>query len=527
MERYILTLILLLAGIESVRAQYQPWAVQWLQHASNPLTGRQYLGVTNLWPGANITFSPVGNGDFYINSSGGGGGGNLQLFGDVTSALTALPNVTTTLKNTGTAGTYVKTTFDAQGRETSGLTQINLATDVSGLLPNANLQNSSVTYNGETASLGGSATLTLASSDFANQGSVHTLLHGNASGNPSWSAVNLATDVTGTLPGSSVSGVWLTAGNALSGGTGILGTTDASPWQFYLNNVVYGQMEPTHDSIQLGPGNTTTGTGSIAIGTNNSITSIYAISIGNGYNNGAGSWISGNQISGLSSISIGSANIVSANDAVSIGIGQNLSGDFSTAIGFAASTSGSNSFACGLSAGANGAYSVAVGKNATANNMASMVFRDAIPVSVSFPNSSDTASNQFIVNMRGGMTLYSGRNGLTISEKNGIPAATVMSLTNGVIYAERGFASHSRNLLAPQTISVGASPFNWTNEVATAGTNVFVFIDGSGVTGSVALNGTTIFSALAGADATVPLQPGEYVTVTYTIGTPTMTWKPW
>ena len=28
------------------------------------------------------------------------------------------------------------------------------------------------------------------------------------------------------------------------------------------------------------------------------------------------------------------------------------------------------------------------------------------------------------------------------------------------------------------------------------------------------------------ADATVPLQPGEYVTVTYSVGTPVMTWKP-
>lgn len=40
---------------------------------------------------------------------------------------------------------------------------------------------------------------TLASADFANQGTTTTVLHGNASGNPSWAAVNLATDVTGNL----------------------------------------------------------------------------------------------------------------------------------------------------------------------------------------------------------------------------------------------------------------------------------------------------------------------------------------
>jgi hypothetical protein len=46
----------------------------------------------------------------------------------------------------------------------------------------------------------GAVTATLASSDFANQGTTTTFLKGNAAGNPSWSAINLATDVTGTLP---------------------------------------------------------------------------------------------------------------------------------------------------------------------------------------------------------------------------------------------------------------------------------------------------------------------------------------
>jgi hypothetical protein len=97
------------------------------------------------------------------------------------------------------------------------------------------------------------------------------------------------------------------------------------------------------------------------------------------------------------------------------------------------------------------------------------------------------------------------------------------------VTATNGFVSNSRNLKAPVSISVTGSPLNFTNSSAggTGGTNnVYVFIDGSGVTGSVGLNGTTIFSALVGADATVPLQPGEYVTVTYSIGTPVLTWKP-
>lgn len=42
--------------------------------------------------------------------------------------------------------------------------------------------------------------LVLASADFANQGTVHQVLHGNASGNPSWGAVDLTADVSGVLP---------------------------------------------------------------------------------------------------------------------------------------------------------------------------------------------------------------------------------------------------------------------------------------------------------------------------------------
>ena len=43
-------------------------------------------------------------------------------------------------------------------------------------------------------------TATLASADFANQGTTTTVLHGNASGNPSFSAVSLTADVSGLLP---------------------------------------------------------------------------------------------------------------------------------------------------------------------------------------------------------------------------------------------------------------------------------------------------------------------------------------
>lgn len=54
------------------------------------------------------------------------------------------------------------------------------------------------TVNGQ--ALSSNVTLSLASSDFANQGTTTTVLHGNASGNPSFGAVALATDVSGLLP---------------------------------------------------------------------------------------------------------------------------------------------------------------------------------------------------------------------------------------------------------------------------------------------------------------------------------------
>ena len=64
-------------------------------------------------------------------------------------------------------------------------------------------------------------TPTLASALFANQGTANTILHGNASGNPSWSAVSLTADVSGILP-------------VANGGTGsgtapyVTNTTDAT-----------------------------------------------------------------------------------------------------------------------------------------------------------------------------------------------------------------------------------------------------------------------------------------------------------
>jgi len=83
-----------------------------------------------------------------------------ELSGDIT---TSGSNVTT-LATVATPGTNTKVTFNAKGLVTSG------------------------------------ATATLASADFANQGTTTTVLHGNAAGNPAFSAVSLTADVSGVLP---------------------------------------------------------------------------------------------------------------------------------------------------------------------------------------------------------------------------------------------------------------------------------------------------------------------------------------
>jgi hypothetical protein len=92
-----------------------------------------------------------------------------------------------------------------------------------------------------------------------------------------------------------------------------------------------------------------------------------------------------------------------------------------------------------------------------------------------------------------------------------------------MVYSTNGVVSLSSNLLAPASITVAGSPFNWTNAF---NKDVFVFLDLSGATAtSVKINGTQVLGAVTGT-ATIPLQPNEYTTVTYSTGTPVMTWKP-
>jgi len=200
--------------------------------AGTGLTTHQVLGTGT---SGNLALESLAAADLPLISLTSGVSGILPIANGGTNASTAaaaianlLPTYISSdcLSNNGTALQWIScggagTAFQANGTPltssstvnfensaaTNGLTLTfanpsagNVQLGLSGTLTNAGLQNSSITLNGSSVSLGGTRTLSLASADFANQGTATTVLHGNGAGNPSFSAVNLATDVTGSLP---------------------------------------------------------------------------------------------------------------------------------------------------------------------------------------------------------------------------------------------------------------------------------------------------------------------------------------
>lgn len=99
-------------------------------------------------------------------------------------------------------GTGTVTSFSAGGLSPLFTTNVSNPTTTPGLtfsLSNAAAHTFLGNFTGSTGAPSYSSPA-LASADFSNQGTTTTLLHGNASGNPSWSAVDLTADVTGNLP---------------------------------------------------------------------------------------------------------------------------------------------------------------------------------------------------------------------------------------------------------------------------------------------------------------------------------------
>lgn len=127
-------------------------------------------------------------------------------------------------------------------------------------------------------------------------------------------------------------------------------------------------------------------------------------------------------------------------------------------------------------------------------------------------------SNTFdIFSFTNGMANFSFRDG----NSNGQARVTCF-LSNGTPYFQQIFPFGPKsNLLAAASITIGASPSSWTN---TNPYSVVAYIDGVSVTGTVGVNGGTVFNTIG--QNTILLGPSEYVTITYTIGTPTANWKP-
>lgn len=105
-----------------------------------------------------------------------------------------------------------------------------------------------------------------------------------------------------------------------------------------------------------------------------------------------------------------------------------------------------------------------------------------------------------------------------LNASNNVSAVNLVISTNG-------FASYTNNAAALNSITFPATTVNWTN---TNPFNIVMYIDNTGVTGTVVKkNVTTIASSvLAGDIITLLMKPGDYFSETYSLGTPIGKWEP-
>jgi hypothetical protein len=169
---------------------------------------------------------------------------------------TAAVTITVTYNNNGTLRTIAKVTLqvadtwstdgttDSSGALKQTMGTVSLTTGVTGVLPNTNGgtgQSSAFTQYGVTYA---NATTTLATTA---AGTSTTVLHGNASGAPTFGAVSLTADVSGTLPntsgGTGQSSAFTQYGVTYASTTSALATTAAgSAGQVLTSN---GSSAPT------------------------------------------------------------------------------------------------------------------------------------------------------------------------------------------------------------------------------------------------------------------------------------------
>lgn len=205
----------------------------------------------------------------------------------------------------------------------------------------------------------------LASAQHANQGTTTTVLHGNAAGNPSWAAISLTVDVSGTLPvgngGTACSVASITCFNNITGFTaaGTTGTTstnlvfstsptfagtvtmpDSSTWTSNGPSAITQTLTTTTTNTMTATGAGSTLTWTFTNSTNGR-TAIFGNNSFNAYINSTGGGDVIFQIAGAAKIDISSttANVVNAGTAAAppLSIGNSTTGLYSvstTGLGF-------------------------------------------------------------------------------------------------------------------------------------------------------------------------------------------------
>jgi hypothetical protein len=121
-----------------------------------------------------------------------------------------------------------------------------------------------LTLNADAAPTSTCTTATLASAQFANQGTTTTVLHGNGAGNPSFAAVSLANDVTGQLPIANVGSAGLSGTSPVTiASTGVIAcatcNTTAAVATPPFDKSATGLSNPTADATFTYPIASTTG----------------------------------------------------------------------------------------------------------------------------------------------------------------------------------------------------------------------------------------------------------------------------
>jgi hypothetical protein len=294
---------------------------------------------------------------------------NGVLYGGASVTATAAPGAGQLLVgNASGVPTFVTMSGDATLASDGGIT---LASVV------AAGTSTKVTYNAKgLVTLGASATL--ASTDFANQGTATTLLHGGGAGGPTWSAVSLTTDVTNTLPVGS-GGTGLTSPGA---GGNVLASNGAS-WVSLpgiTENTTYGNFSGGSSALS----SNTTGANNFAVGDfalQSNTTGSYNIALGTSAQRRMQSASAANVAIGYNAMSgsgTAASNTGSSNNAVGANVLSSLSsGSANDALGYNAllsTTTGGANVAMGYQAGyynTTGSSNTAIGYQAEQNMQSS------------------------------------------------------------------------------------------------------------------------------------------------------------